>query len=77
MRHEKHDRGDKLRQIGGLLKGLYAFKGVPYAAPPVGELRWLPPSSQDVAGCEAGEDIRSDRSAGHAAAGLPVEPSAE
>jgi para-nitrobenzyl esterase len=24
-------------------KGLYIFRGVPYAAPPVGERRWLPP----------------------------------
>ena len=23
--------------------GLYVFKGVPYAAPPISEFRWLPP----------------------------------
>jgi para-nitrobenzyl esterase len=31
-------------KIKGILEGeIFAFKGVPYAAPPVGNLRWLPP----------------------------------
>ena len=31
-------------ELEGVFEGnLYTFKGVPYAAPPVGELRWLPP----------------------------------
>ena len=27
---------------GAYQDGLFVFKGVPYAAPPVGKLRWLP-----------------------------------
>jgi len=31
-------------ELEGVFEGnIYAFKGVPYAAPPVGDLRWLPP----------------------------------
>ncbi|HUJ69265.1 MAG TPA: carboxylesterase family protein, partial [Syntrophorhabdales bacterium] len=30
---------------GRYQEGLFVFKGVPYAAPPVGPLRWMPPQA--------------------------------
>jgi para-nitrobenzyl esterase len=30
---------------GAYEDGLYVFKGIPYAAPPIGELRWMPPQA--------------------------------
>jgi hypothetical protein len=38
---------------GVLARNLYTFKGVPYAAPPVGELRWLPPQP-----CKSWQGVR-------------------
>lgn len=40
----------KAKTESGMVEGLYSgnpeitvFKGIPYAAPPVGKLRWMPP----------------------------------
>ena len=40
-------------------RNLYTFKGVPYAAPPVGELRWLPPQP-----FKSWQDVRSAKTYG-------------
>jgi len=47
-------------------EGLYIFKGIPYAAPPVGKLRWLPP--QPV---EAWQGVRPCREFGPIAPQTP------
>ena len=42
--------------------GVYEFKGIPYAAPPTGELRWRPP--QPVAGSAGCNIVRQYLPAG-------------
>jgi len=55
-------------QVEGVREGdLHVFKGVPYAAPPVGALRWLPPQP-----AESWSGVRSAREFGSAAHQNPI-----
>lgn len=42
--------GGKIRGVAARVEGVRAYKGIPFAAPPVGDLRWKPP--QPVAAWE-------------------------
>jgi para-nitrobenzyl esterase len=37
------DSGELHGAVSGAVAGVVSFKGVPYAEPPVGALRWTPP----------------------------------
>ena len=41
--HVRIPQGELVGEVTGM--GPYAFKGIPYAAPPVGQLRWQPPQA--------------------------------
>ena len=55
----------QVKTTAGLVKGsastegkLSIFKGIPFAAPPVGELRWKEPARLPVGGCSRRDRIR-------------------
>jgi len=53
---------------GAFRKGLYVFRGIPYAAPPVGERRWLPPFP-----CEPWAGVRPAKEFGPTALQTPMD----
>ncbi|HEY6927278.1 MAG TPA: carboxylesterase family protein [Steroidobacteraceae bacterium] len=66
----------QVRVRTGLLQGVVdassqvtAFKGIPYAKPPIGELRWRPPVPEPV-----WEGVREAREFGHACLQPPSQP---
>ena len=59
---------DSIRVEGGLISGAAAdgvrsFKGIPFAAPPVGDLRWKSP--QPVVAWEEFENVRQSDPSAH------------
>jgi para-nitrobenzyl esterase len=68
------EAGPRVRVEAGVLQGvkegaLVAFKGVPYAKPPVGDLRWRPPVSPP-----AWAGVREANAFGHACLQPPQSP---
>ena len=49
--------GGQIQGVASSVKGVYIYKGVPFAAPPVGELRWRAPQPAKASSpisCRAG-----------------------
>ena len=45
------------RLRGSDLDGVLRFRGIPFARPPVGDLRWRPPQLPERSRCPFSEDI--------------------
>lgn len=67
--HQVHIRTGVLQGIVDASSGVTAYKGIPYAQPPVGDLRWRPPVP-----ASPWKGVRDAREFGHACLQPPSQP---